>query len=1279
MRDAESGIFDAHFFHQPQIGGAMYFSNLRTKAASGFAAVLVALFIATSAFAQSGTSGVSGTISDQAGAVIPGATVTLTNLGTGLSRTVTTNDSGRFNFATIQPATYKLEVTVSGFKKLVNNELQALVDSPLSLDLTLESGDVSVVVDVTTGSIDSVINNQDATIGNNFVPEQITQLPTNLRRVNDLLALQPGVTRDGYVAGGRSDQANITLDGVDVNDQQGGGRSGGGDPTQDSALRATTESIEEFRITTVGANASQGRSSGAQISLITKSGTNNFRGSAFYFYRPTAFSANNFFSNLAGVERGSIARTVYGGAIGGPVVKDKLFFFYSYEGQYQKQDAQVNQVVPLAHMGAGTLRFNGTGPSCSGAPSTAGNCAIGLTELQTIYSQAGINPTARAVFASANSRYASNNTIVGDGLNTGGFLFNSPTLDKENTHIARFDYNANSAHQFFVRGNYQWDTLAGESAFPDTPTTSFWSHPYGFVGGHNWTISNNLVNNFRYGFTRQAFSQQGDSSDNQITFRFVFAPVNFVRTLDRVTPVTNITDDLTWIKGNHTVQFGGNVRIIRNQRRTFASAYDVAVTNPSFYEASGAVVDEQITNAGYTIAGGSTASVQAAATALIGRLNDYGGNFTFDLDGSVLAPGTPSARNFATEEYDAYIQDIWKLHRTLTLTMGVRYALSRPVYEQNGFQVVPTPRLGDIFERRQQSAAVGIPNNELVNFELGGPANNGPGFYSMDWNNIQPRVALAWTPNVGGSFGKFLFGKEGDSVVRGGFQITNDYFGGQLAVSFDGLSTIGFTSASEISANTYNVTDRLAPLFTGFNQNVRSLPLIPAPEQRFSTPADEATRIESSLDGTIKSPTHYTWNASFGRQLPKGMYFEASYIGRAARDLFGARDIFALNNLKDPVSGMDWYTAAGMLVDAQRAGVPLASLGPIAYFENLFPNARAVFNSDFGFGAANNTQAVYGLFADAAQGGFGIRDYTFLQLALDDATEFGLSGNPGILPNMFYHPQYAAFSSFGTFAKSNYHGASFSLRQRLGETLSFDINYTFSKSLDSVSGLQTDGSFGGQFLLNPLRPQDNYALSDFDTKHVVNSNFLFTLPVGRGQRWASDMHPVADAFLGGWSLRGIYRWNSGQPLSVPFDQAQWATNWNVQSNGTRVRAFDWGLVRDTQNLFANPQAAFNSFRNARPGETGERNTLRLPGFQNIDLGLSKSFRMPWSENHAFQMRFEVFNVLNEQHFAAGNVTRTTYGLPVDVETAEAPGDFGKIFNGLQGAPRSLQFGFRYSF
>lgn len=259
----------------------MTLNTLRAKVSPTFFAMIIFAFLVGNLNAQSGTTAVSGTVKDQQGAAVPGATVLLTNSEKGFSRTTTTSGDGVYNFPTLPPGTYQIEVTSSNFKKAVVRDIRALVDNPIQVDVPLEAGNVTAVVDVNATSIESIVNTQDASLGNNFEPRQITQLPTDLRRVTDLLTLQPGVTREGYVNGGRSDQSNITLDGIDINDQQTGGRSEQFSTSQGSVLRVTTESVEEFRITTSNPNASQGRSSGAQISLVTKSGSNKFHGVGF--------------------------------------------------------------------------------------------------------------------------------------------------------------------------------------------------------------------------------------------------------------------------------------------------------------------------------------------------------------------------------------------------------------------------------------------------------------------------------------------------------------------------------------------------------------------------------------------------------------------------------------------------------------------------------------------------------------------------------------------------------------------------------------------------------------------------------------------------------------------------------------------------------------------------------------------------------------------------------------------------------------------------------------
>lgn len=1212
--------------------------------------------------AQSGTTGISGTVTDAQGATVAGATVTLKNVEKGLSRTAVTNDSGVYIFASIQPDTYSIEVEKQGFKKYVQNNVTAAIDTPIDVNISLEIGDVGEVVTVTSDTVDSLINNQDATIGTSFQPNQIQQLPTDSRNITSLLNLQPGVTRDGYVNGGRSDQANITLDGIDINDQQQstGGTDSNGNSAFFSVLRITAESIEEFRVTTSNPNANQGRSSGAQISLSTKSGTNDFRGAAFYLRRPTYLSANTFINNRAGIERPNINRDVFGGAIGGPVIKDKLFFFYSYEGKRENPGTSIVTPVPLASLGAGQFRYLDDN----------GNVAtITRPELEGLYSIAGLNPTAINVLAAAAARYPANDfsSGIGDNLNVGGYRFNALTPYSENTHIARFDYNINQNQQLFARGNVQHDLQILPSAFPDTTAPELWSHNTGLAIGHNWTIGNNKVNSFRYGLTRQAFTQGGDASENSISFRFVYSPLNYQYSLSRVTPVQNFTDDFTWTIGNHTLQFGGNVRIIRNKRVDTGSGYDQAVVNPSYYEGSGRSLLEPLSSFGISP---TDLAAQAAIAALIGRYSQYTANYNYDLDGNLLAVGTPINRDFATEEYDMYVQDSWKISQNLTLNAGVRYALSRPVYEKNGYQIRPSIPLGDYFDRRVESAANGVPYNEVLEFELAGPKNNAPGFYELDKNNFQPRVALAWSPNFKSGFlGKF-FGKDSESVIRGGFAITNDYFGQQLAVSFNALSTLGFLTSDTIAPNTYNISDSLGPRFTGFGQQINNLPGVSPLPNRFITPADEDTRIESSLDSTLVSPINYNWSVSYGRKLPGGFYIEASYVGRKARNLLVQRDIMAPNNLVDRRSGTDWYTAAGAIYDAYYSGADPTTLGAIPYFENLFPGLQNALGPVFGIPdtATNSTQAAALINAYYAFG-----DWTYLQLLLDDDY---LNQSYG---NLFYQPQYAAFSAFSTVGRSDYHGGNLSVRQRLGQSFTMDFNYTFSKSLDDASGLQTSGAYGSAFILNAIRQSDSYSFSDFDTRHVINANAIWQLPFGRGRKYFGDLNKVADVFLGGWQLSGIYRWNSGTPYSNLVDLAGWATNWQIRSRAVRTRDIQTSHTRGgngrTANAFSNLNALYNSVRAPRPGETGDRNVFRGTPYSVLDLNLGKSFTMPWSENHKLQLRVEAFNVFNQQ-FLTGEASTLAF-VPGDPASLEDLG-VGE-YSDIQGSARRLQFVLRYSF
>jgi hypothetical protein len=383
---------------------------------------------------------------------------------------------------------------------------------------------------------------------------------------------------------------------------------------------------------------------------------------------------------------------------------------------------------------------------------------------------------------------------------------------------------------------------------------------------------------------------------------------------------------------------------------------------------------------------------------------------------------------------------------------------------------------------------------------------------------------------------------------------------------------------------------------------------------------------------------------------------------------------------------MDWYTAGGILEDFRRNGVPVSQIPQIPYFANLFPaNLAHLMNENYWGGTVineslNQTQAVY---ANAATDLYA-NDWTDIQDVMDQAVNGGASTGK----NLFFHPQYGALSSFSSIAKSNYNAGTLTIRERLGTKLTMDFNYTLSHSLDDASGLATSGAFGGAFILNPILQKNSYANSDFDIRHIINVNAVWQLPIGRGQAFFGNANKWVNGILGGWQLSGIYRWNSGLPVgfygdSGVFDDARWATNWNVQSNVVRVQPIDTcptrGDATTAPKLFGcNTLAAYQSFRNAKPGETGDRNVFRVPGYVDLDMGLGKSFSMPWSEKQKLQIRVEAFNVTNTQRLGQYDTSRAGFGVTVNPQTATPPTQWSN-FTAIQGAPRVFQFGFRYEF
>src|SRR5437868_6483504 len=328
-------------------------------------AVVSGLILCPLVFGQS-TASVHGRVTDPSGAVITHASVQLLRVDTNVTRETSTNSEGFYEFVQLAPGSYRLTVSAPGFATGRRNDLSLIVNVPVTADFHLPVATSGEQVEVTGAA--PMLNTTDATIGNGFDTHQVSQLPIEGRNVVELLSLQPGVTylgtrldptvdtRSGAVNGARSDQSNVTLDGVDVNDQNNGFAF-------TSVLRNTQDSVSDFRVTTSNANADAGRAAGAQVALITKSGTNQFHGSVYEYNRNTSLAANDYFlkaSELASGQpnqRSKLIRNVFGASVGGPVIKNRLFFFTNYEGRRDREAVSQVQTVPTASMRAGQLIY----------------------------------------------------------------------------------------------------------------------------------------------------------------------------------------------------------------------------------------------------------------------------------------------------------------------------------------------------------------------------------------------------------------------------------------------------------------------------------------------------------------------------------------------------------------------------------------------------------------------------------------------------------------------------------------------------------------------------------------------------------------------------------------------------------------------------------------------------------------------------------------------------------------------------------------------------------
>jgi hypothetical protein len=1220
---------------------------------------------ASSLFAQTATSRITGTVTDSTGAVVAGATVTAKNEATGVTQTQVTTDSGLYAFSSLPVGAYTVSVERSGFKTSQRTNNQLLVDTPLSLDVVLETGQVSEVVTVQGGA--EQLQTSNATIGNVVEQKAIEQLPLNGRNPLTLLVYEPGVVQRSFggagsgihVNGSRDRAFNVTIDGIEANESSV--------PNPVSNLyRLNPDNVQEYKVTTNNATAEEGRNSGASISVRTRSGTNEFHGTGFYFHRNDALNSKEFFANALNQPKQIIKLHQYGLEGGGPIKQNKTFFFGSYQANRVSFTQPIDQTfgVPIVYTGlarqgifryfvpdpANPLVINGTtitrnsrllvNPSTGGLVSGVGLCST-PTQLRCVRTYNVLDPsnnTGGRVFdpavAALFNRYPAPNDFNtgGDGLNTGAFLWNPPTKIKGPAYAARIDHTFNQTNSIFGRYLFSdYNTLEGDplngrpQVFPGfAPLGEVFRRTSGLALNYRHIFSPYVTNELTVGYARfQFLFTQGEANPDfpnvpPFDFNTLSEPFNNTPRTARAVTTPQILDNLTVVHGSHVIGGGLNFRFYRHvDQRGQPGGINVTPTIDF------ATARRNPFAAGNGFATAANIDTGTDVTTLGGLINNVFGlpariqqTFISNLDQDVFLPFkvgdqvTLFDEQHKLNQFNFYAQDEWKVRPNLTLNYGLRWEINPAATTVGGAVLRPTTAI----------------TSQTVTFA---PADTW--YDTSKWGVFGPRLGLAWSPDFKNGALKSIFGTNQKSVIRLGYGIAYDTISSFQVTAAAGRvpgllvtcsSTFPFTTATNGCTPPTN-----ASINGGF-------PLVLTPPttkpSSFLTPpvqtVDNAPPV-TVFAPEMKIPTVHQWNISFQRELPGGFVGQMAYVGRSGNRLFMAYNINQLNS--DPIlssflmlqanlrqanclpSGASRSTAAGVAPCS-----PAFTSAQIPLIGQL--NALGGGTAGVTFVNSTNVQGDLNLSAAGATVERIEQDARFLSLHLR--------------PNQ----QFSTITYLDNSGASNYHAAQFTLRKRFATGLGMSAAYTFGKSIDNQSVDPVGASSGGGLsTTNSRTPTDirNFreerARSDFDRRHVFTMTSSWEVPVGKGRRFLADSPGIVKNILGDWSINGIFNAMSGEPFSVRSGAR--TSNAGHESRAA-VLNFVEPQLQDLPNvrgpvLFPNS----SNFALPQPGTNGAgRNIFTAPGYWNLDLSFIKYFNL--TERVRLQFRTEMFNALNHPNF-----------------------------------------------
>ncbi|HVL67694.1 MAG TPA: carboxypeptidase regulatory-like domain-containing protein [Vicinamibacterales bacterium] len=1153
--------------------------------------------------AQGTTSRVTGTVTDKTGGVVPGATVTLTNEGTGVSFTTATNAAGQYSFEAVQVGTYTVAIELQGFKRFTSSGNAVRIGEPTTLNAALEPGGLEETIEVRAAS-QIVQTTTSGNLGSTFDQRTIESLPimgARGRNPLELVLTQPGVvsganTGGGVHVNGARDRAwNFTLDGIDSNESSAGG-------SNFSPLRTNPDALSEFKILTGNQTAEYGRNSGGQVAMITRSGTNNLSGTLFYFDRRPEYNANEWENNIDGIGKRIFKQYMPGYSLGGPIRRNRTFFFTNTQWLRADQTQNVTRTVYTQTARQGIWRFNTTGrnqPLGTASPSIDANgnpiVPIGTYNIgASDPARLGLDPTILAII---NSTPLPNNWTLGDGLNTAGFTFAALEQERQMDFVGKIDHVFNSSHSAFFRysqgyqntlcdsGNSGLAPFPGASCIVETKRS-----PLNWAANWRWSGRGNLVNELVVGENDFSFDFVIPTADP--TKYTLSAPVTWPETFEwgnkRGVRTYQIVDNLSWLRGAHSFRFGTNLRFQRHTdvRGSVAGANVSPVVN---FSTAVQAVDPATFGIPSTIqTANDRPALQSSINFLLGRVGTL--TQAFVQQGNAYGPGG-TLFNFQADfhEIDFYAQDTWKPRSNVTVDMGLRW------------EAKLAPRNPDSLIRRpNQRVAVGEAPSNTLRWEQGK-------LYEDDWNNFAPSIGVAWDPR-----------NDGRQVVRGNYRM-----------AFDRINTFLLSSAifQSIPGITTSVTNTSFGQAGGrLRQGLPSLQPTVSPENFLQPPA-VGTGSMRVVDPNFQTPTTHGWAISYQRQLFKQSLIEIAYVGRRAENLFGAYNV---NQAEIFSNGfLDAYNIVKAGGESALMNQLLQPHTDRRATETGSQMVRRLFASNL---ELNSVASLAGTFAARTQGGRALTEIA------------------GLGPFFFYpYPQFlGGMIVIDSEDYSRYHALEMKLERRFADGYSYLFGYTLSRSKDTRSfdpAFTVVGTANAQSASStPFNIHNralNYALSDFDRTHVFQAQTAWELPFGQGRRFGGSVGRTADILIGGWQLSGQMVAQSGRPMTVYSGSNTLSNIVQTPANCSGCSSRFGSIHEENGIVFYFTPEERAKFSTPAPGEMGNtgRNFFRAPGSYNVNLSLAKRTRI--SGRQILEIRADSSNVLNHPIWGLPTLTTTS--------------------------------------